>query len=267
MKEKLLASFQAMADAVMTAAPKVIFGIVLFALAIVVAKVVERLLRVFLERMQLDSLVERAGLDKTLQRIGIRQRLNQFLPRLVYFLLLLLLAKTLADTMGLAAISDAFNAFFEYLPNIVAALLLIVLGGAVAQFVGMTITQAGESSGVEFAPALGRVVSGLLLFMVGIMALAQLRIDTEMVRIVTSFILAGLALAFGLSFGFGTRDITRNLVAGYYARKVLQVGERIEIAGQRGVLRAITPTHAIVETEEESIRLANTTFLDEIAKQ
>jgi len=99
------------------------------------------------------------------------------------------------------------------------------------------------------------------------MAIAQLKIDTDMGRIVTSFILGGAAVAFGLSFGMGTRDIIRNMVAGFYARKFLEVGKNLEIAGQRGVLRAITATHAILESEGQDISVSNSTFLDQVSKQ
>ena len=99
------------------------------------------------------------------------------------------------------------------------------------------------------------------------MAIAQLKIDTEIVRVVTSFLLGGAALAFGLSFGLGTRDIVRNLGAGFYARKVLIVGRPLEMAGQQGVLRAITATHVILEAEGREVVISNETFMDHIVRQ
>lgn len=110
-------------------------------------------------------------------------------------------------------------------------------------------------------------MSGLILFVVAMMALTQLKIDTDMVRIVTSFILGGAAIAFGISFGLGTRDVVRNMVAGFYARKVLEIGKRTEVAGERGVLKAITATHTILEDEGRDISVSNATFLDHVAKQ
>jgi small-conductance mechanosensitive channel len=106
------------------------------------------------------------------------------------------------------------------------------------------------------------------MFVVGMMAIAQLQIDTNMVRIVTSFILGGGALAFGLAFGLGTRDVVRNITAGFYLRKQLLVGEQVEIAGQTGILRSITATHIVLEGENATeITVANATFLDQVAKQ
>jgi hypothetical protein len=77
----------------------------------------------------------------------------------------------------------------------------------------------------------------------------------------------GAVVAFGLSFGLGTRDIIRNMVAGFYARKFLEVGKNLEIAGQRSVLRAITATDAIFESEGQDISVSNSTFLYQVSKQ
>lgn len=267
MKEKLVESFVNLGNSVVTAAPKVLVGILLVIAGLVIAKLVEVVLRMILLRVHFDSLVEKAGVDKMLQRIGLRQQLNLFIPRLVYFLVVFLLGRTASDALGLVAISNAIGAFFSFLPNIIAALLLLILGTTLGQFAGQTVTQAAESSGIDFAPSLGKLVSGLIIFVTAMMAVAQLKIDTEMIRIVTSFVLAGAALAFGLSFGLGTREIVRNIVAGFYARKFLSVGKTLEILGHRGVLTAITATHSILESDGQDISVANSAFLEQVSKQ
>jgi small-conductance mechanosensitive channel len=228
---------------------------------------VERVLRALLTRVRFDSLLEQAGVDKMIHRLGIRQSLNVVLPRLAYFLLLFLFARTAADAFGLTAISEAIASMFAYLPNVLAAVLLVVVGTSVSQFAGRTVTQAAEESGIEFARQLGRLVSGLILFIVAIMAIGQLRFDTDMVRIVTICTLSGLALAFGVSVGLGTRDITRNVLAGFYARKVFKPGDPIEVRGRRGVLRAITATQTLIDEETGLLSVANSVFLDETVSQ
>jgi small-conductance mechanosensitive channel len=267
MEKKLLDAFAGLGKSAVIALPKVGIGILLVILALVLAKVAEVILRAILVRMRFDSLIGKAGIDKTLQRIGLRQPLTAFLPRLAYFLILFVLAQTASDALGLVAISNAIAAFFAYLPNIVAALLLLILGTTVGQFAGQMVTQAAETSGIDSAPALGKLVSATIVFIVAMMAIGQLKIDTEMVRIVTSFFLGAGALAFGVAFGLGTRDIVRNIVAGFYTRKFLTVGKGLEIAGQNGVLTAITATHTILNSEGQDIIVANATFLDQTSKQ
>ncbi len=267
MKEKLVQAFGGLADSAIAAAPKVVVGILLVIVGLVVAKVIEKALRYALTKVRFDELVGKAGIDQALQRLGIRQELTIIFPRLTYYLVLLVLARTAGDALGLDAISNAIGAFFAYLPNILAALLLLILGSTVGQFAGQTIAQSAETSGIDFAPALGKVVSGVILFVCAMMAVAQLKIDTDIVRIVTSFVLGAAALAFGLSFGLGTRDIVRNLAAGFYARKILVVGKPLEVAGQNGVLRAITAAHLILESDGRETAVTNAAVLDHVAKQ
>lgn len=261
--QQLLDSFRALQLTIVTAIPRIVVGLAVLIVLFMVAKLIERVLRAALVRLRFDSILEQAGVDKVLHRLGIRQSLNVVLPRLAYFLLLFLFARTAADAVGLTAISEAIAAMFAYLPNVLAAVLIVVVGTSVSQFAGQTVTQAATESGIEFARQLGSLVSGLILFIVAVMAIGQLRFDTDMVRIVTVCTLSGLALAFGLSIGLGTRDITRNVLAGFYARKIFRTGDPIEIRGHRGILRAITATQTLIDEETGLVSVANTVFLDE----
>jgi len=265
--DQLAEAFQSMLTTLVEWTPRVVLGLALVVVALVAAKIIERVLRSILTRLKFDQLLARTGIDTFLQRIGIRRELNQFVPRLVYYLLLILFAKTAADTLGLTAISDAIGAFTSYLPNIVAALLILILGSAAAQFAGRAVSDAAENSGIEFASTLGQLVAGVLLFVLGIMALSQLKIDTDMIRLVSMGAMAGLAIAFGLSFGLGSRDVTRNMIAGFYARKTFAIGEEIEMRGERGVLEAITPTQTLIRQGDHVVAVSNGTFLDDVVKQ
>lgn len=266
-RDQLLATYQGMIDSIIGAAPSVILAIILLVVALVVAKVVERVLRTVMVRLRFDSLIEKVGIDQAFQKLGIRDSLNTVVPRIVYYLLLILFAKTAADSMGLAAISDAIGAFTAYLPNIVAALLILVLGSAAAQFAGRAVAESATNSGIEFASSLGGLVSGVLLFVLGIMAVSQLQIDTEIIRVVTSAILAGMALAFGLTFGLGSRDLTRNILAGYYARKTFAIGREMEVMGEVGELKSITPTQTLLQQGDRVVAVSNSVFLDSVVKQ
>ena len=63
--------------------------------------------------------------------------------------------------------------------------------------------------------------------------------------------------------GQGTRDITRNVLAGFYARRIFRPGDPLEIRGQRGVLKAITATQTLIEQDTGLVVVANSAFLDD----
>lgn len=266
-QNQLLETYRDVLASLISWTPRILMAILLVALALLVAKLFEKGLRSTMVRLKFDSLLARVGTDQALHRIGIRESLNSLVPRLVYYLLLVLFARTAADAMGLVAISNSIGAFMAYVPNIVAALLILMIGSAAAQFAGRATSQAAANSGIEFAASLGGLVTGLLLFVIGIMAISQLQIDTEIIRVVTVAGLAGIALAFGLAFGLGSRDITRNIMAGFYARKTFQIGKEMEIRGETGELQSITPTQTILQQGGRRVAFANSVFLEEVVRQ
>ena len=265
--EQLLGVLNDILRSIVTWTPKILVGIALVLLALGVAKVVEWIVRSLLVRLRFGALVERVGVDRALHKIGVRQSVNSLIPRVVYFLLLFLFAKTAADALGLTAISDAIGAFMAYLPNLIAALLILIVGSAAAQLAGRAVTAAARNSGIAFAVSLGRLTSGVLLYVLGVMALAQLQIDIEIIRLFTMALLGGLALAFGLSFGLGSREITRNIIAGFYARKIFRIGKELEVAGEKGRLTSITPTQVLLEQGDRLVAISNSTFLEQVVKQ
>lgn len=78
----------------------------------------------------------------------------------------------------------------------------------------------------------------MILFVRAMPAIVQLKIDTEIVLIVTGFVLGGATLGCGLAFGLGTGDIVRNPAA-----------------------------HLVVEANDRESAIANATIPEQVAKQ
>lgn len=247
--------------------PKAITGLVVLLLGLAIAKIVQRMIRLSLTRMKFDELIARIGADRLLTSLGMRGSPARGIARAVYYLLVILFVQATAAILGLDAVTDAIAAFFGYLPSLVAALLIVFLGNAVGQFARKAVEESGRESGLDYAPALGRAVSAVIGFVVAIMAIAQLGIDTEMIRTIVVVTLAGGSLAFALSFGLGSRDITHNIVAGFYVRKVFEVGEPVELEGARGTLEAVTATQTLLDDQGTTVAVPNRVMLDKAVRQ
>lgn len=242
--------------------PRLLTALVVVLVGWIVARIVQKVLTTILERIKLDALLHKAGVSESLERINLRETPAIWLPRLVFYLLLIFFVKTATQVAGMTEISNMIAAFFGYLPSLVAAIIIILLGSTIGQFAGRAVTHAAGESGVEYAPMLGRLVSALIFFVVSVMAIAQLRIDMQLVNAVVLIVFAGFALAFALSFGLGTREITRNMVAGFYARKIFRAGDEVVLNGERGILRAITPITTVIEREGRRVNVPNSVFLE-----
>ena len=256
-----------LSDALAGFVPRVLTALTVFILGLLLAKLAARGIRGLFSRLKIDELLERVGFTAVLKKFGLQETPGAVLARMVYYLLVLLFAQSAAQAVGLVAVSDAISSFFTYLPNLVAAFIVLLIGMMLSQFAGGAVTRSAQDSGVEFAPILGRSVSALILFVVAIMAVSQLRIDTRVIYMVVQLLLVGAALALALSFGLGTRDVTRNIVAGFYARKVFSVGEEIEMDGQTGVLVGVTALQTLLERDGRTISVPNHVFIEQSVRQ
>jgi small-conductance mechanosensitive channel len=263
LSEQLGQAYRDLVAAVTGVLPRIVLGIGLAIGLVLAARAIRRLTAAACRRVKIDGLSDSLGLTDLVKRVGVRQPASEWIPALVYTATLLLFTQTGATMLGLTPIADAIRAFFAYLPNVITAIAVLLAGSAAADFAGNAVRRAAEDSGIDLAPTLGSVTSGLILFVTGIMALAQLQIDTEMIRIVTICALGGIALAFGLSLGLGSRDVTRGMIAGFYARKILRPGDALSMDGASGTLVTITPTQTVIETPAgEHVAVANARFLD-----
>ncbi|MEK9502616.1 mechanosensitive ion channel family protein [Gaopeijia maritima] len=247
---------------VLAAIPGIVVAIVIGIVGLVVASVASRILRIVLVRLRFDQLVRRSGIDRWLERAGVQSPVEQVLPRILFYVLLFLFAREGAEALGLTALSEGIAAIIGYLPNLVSAFLIVLVGGALAQVAGGSVAVAARGFGIDFGPALGRLVTGALVFLVAVTALAELQVDTILVRNVAQLILGGICLAAALSLGLGSRDITRNVLAGFYARRTLEVGQEVEVGGRVGVVEALTPTQVHLRSGGRTVILNNAIFLE-----
>jgi hypothetical protein len=267
LKTATLDVLENLVTAVADLVPRALTAILVIIIGLIVAKLAEKAIRTLFDRLKIDALLERVGVQQTLQKIGLQDAPGRLISRTIYFLLIVLFTQSVTRAVGLHTIADAIGAFFRYLPNLVAAFFVLLLGLMVAQFLGRSVSRSADEAGIDFAPMLGRLVSALIVFIVVIMAISQLQVDTEIIRAVVLVVLAGGVVALALSFGLGTRDVTRNIVAGFYARKLFRIGEEVEIAGERGVLSGITPLQTLIERDNETLAIPNRVFLEEVVKQ
>lgn len=242
--------------------PRILTALVVILLGFLFAKVTQRALRSALDRVRFDLLLEKMGIRAALRRVGVHESPAQAVAKIVYYLLIVLFVQSATQSVGLDAISGAIQAFFAYLPNVVAALIIILLGSVMADYASKAVARAADEAGIDYAETLGKIVSSLVFFIVVIMAVTQLRIETDIIKAVAVVLLGGISLGFALSFGFGSREITRNLIAGFYARKIFESGDEIQVGDVSGKLVAIAPTQTIIEQGDRIVTLPNQVFLD-----
>lgn len=224
----------------------------------------QRIVRRALVRLGFNRLIERAGVTGALDSAGVATSASHLAGRAIYWLLLLTFLMVAVESLGLTGAATALRALVAYLPRVMGAAIVLVGGALLGQFLGKGTQALAAGSGVEFHAALGRAVQYIVLAMAAILAVDQLGLNTTLLNDVLGNLLtvagAGLALAFAL----GSREAVRNLLAGFYAKELFEVGQTIEIDGYRGALEAIGPLKAVIAAAKdgENVTVPNSALID-----
>ncbi|MCC6653478.1 MAG: mechanosensitive ion channel [Candidatus Eisenbacteria bacterium] len=263
-KGAVIQVLQQLGDGAVAFAPRLITAAILTLIGWLVASLCRFALSQVMQRAGADAALAKAGLMDSFERLGVREPMRLVLPAMLFWLTMLVFLQSAAEMVGQTTIAAGITGFFAFLPNLFSAMIIVVLGNALGQFLGRAATAYARESGVAFANSLGSALSGFTLFVVAIVALGQLEVDTRILNILTIVIFSGLALAFGLSFGLGTRDTTRNLIAGFYARRVFGAGQDLEVGGRQGKVRAISAQQTLIEQDGGIFAVPNTTLIEQV---
>jgi small-conductance mechanosensitive channel len=244
--------------------PRALTGIVILLVGWLVAKIIQKALQGILGKIRFDQFLERLGVTEMLTKAALRDKPSRFIPKLIYYVIVIVFVRMAAVAIGLTEIADIINTALGYVPSVFAAIIILLFGNVIAQFAGNAVAQSAENSGIDYSKALGRLVSAVIVFLVMVFALAQLKIDMSIVNAVVLIVVAGFALAFAMAFGLGTRGIMRNIVAGFYARKLFETGDEVEVAGVPGKIASINAVTTLLERKGTQVAIPNQAFVDSV---
>jgi len=148
----------------------------------------------------------------------------------------------------------------DYLPRVLSALIVVILGGVVGTIASTAARESlGRSMG-RMGEQIPRVVKAIITAFAAILAASQLGIDTTVINIVVAALVSGLALAFALIAGFGSRPVATEIASGRALRRLVTPGDVIASSSASGTVIAMHPT-AVELAEDGSVFLVPNTEL------
>ena len=243
--------------------PRLAGAVILLLVGWLVARLVRFVLRNLLGRLRLDRLAERAGISKMFADAGFDPSVANLVARVVYWIVLLVFVLAATESLGLPGVVDMLGGLVAYLPSVLAAALILLAGSLIANVVGEALSALTSQTGIDSGPLLGQVVRYAILIFAAILAMEQLGIETTLLIATALAIIASTALALALAFGIGSRELARNIMAGFHAKEAFTPGDRLQVGSHTGRLVSVGTVKASLETENGLVSLPNTSLIDE----
>jgi hypothetical protein len=171
--------------------------------------VLGHLLKIVLNKAGVDRQIEKAELSKAIGKTHLSGILGEILKWYIFIVFL----QAAVDKIELGTLSDLLSRFVSWIPDLIVAIVMVIFGMIFAHFIELKIIHHSNIRGINL---LAKALRWVIVVMVIIIALKQIGIEVGVLEnaflLILGAISVGIALALGISLGFGLRKDTEKFV-------------------------------------------------------
>lgn len=257
MQDVFLSSADSLLSTFATYIPSLLGAIVIFLVGLLVASALRTGTKKIFQWTGLTKMMDKAKFYESLEKAGVKKSVTEMFSVVVYWIVLLVFIAAAFETLGLSKVVEVLNTLIKYLPNVLLAAITIILSILLARFARGLISTALESLHIAFGKIAATVAEVFVILFGATIAASQLGLDTTIITANVTLILAGVVAILVLSIGLGSRTATGNLINGYYAKQLFQIGSTVNLCGYVGKVKEVTGVAVILEAESGIVIIPN----------
>jgi small-conductance mechanosensitive channel len=208
----MIESLRAGLDAFFAFIPQLLGAIVLLVVGYIVAKILQAVVSRVLKAVGFDGWMERGGIKQFFERAQTRETPATVLGKLVFWFVFIITITMAADALGIQQVSQVLAQFIAYIPSIIAAILILILAALLANFLSGIVRGATDND------ILANIARYAIIVYAVFAALTELGIAVQLTAPTFLIVLGAVALAAAIAFGWGGRDVAKDLIERYYDR-------------------------------------------------
>ncbi len=190
------------------------------ALILIIGWFVSGLLAGLIERalkaVGFEGLVERSGIGEFIRRSGTKLTTSGVIATLIKYFIFLIFVQAAANVLGIPQLTEIINRIILFIPNVIIAMAIIIIGTFIAQFLSGLVRSSVSELGVGNPELLAKLTQYVVIGFAVIAAIDQLGIAATLVNTLLIGLIGSVALAIGLAFGLGGRDVAAQITQKWY---------------------------------------------------
>ncbi len=188
--------------------PQFFGGLVILLVGLIIAAALKKGVLVLFRVLRIEKWLEEGKVAKGKSvRIWI-----ELFAELVRWTIVILFLIPAAETWGIPRVTEVLNQLLLYVPNVFIAAIVGLVGAVAANFIGDVIRHGSTAMGSKSANALASIAYYAIMFFTTLIILNQLGVASDLIRILFTGIVAMLAIAGGLAFGLGGKDVAHDIL-------------------------------------------------------
>ncbi len=192
--------------------PNLIIALVIFAIGWVLAALIERLVESLFKALKVDAALKSAGLEEVVKRAGHNLNSGWFVGMLVKWFVIVVFLLASFDVLGLNQVNAFLTQVVSYLPQVIVAVIILMVAVVVGNAMHKLVVASARAAHIHSAELLGRITKWSIWIFALLAALYNLGIAPALIQTVVMAVFAGGALAIGLAFGLGGKEVAQKLI-------------------------------------------------------
>lgn len=188
--------------------PRFLSGFIILLIGIIIATFLRQLVQEVLRFVKFEAFLKKYGVPESKENA----QWSVIIAEIVRWFIIIIFLVPTADVWGLGKFVDVLNNLLLFLPNVFIAVLLLLVGFVVSKLVYDLLLASVRGLSKDSARTIAMVGRWSVLTFVFLVVLNQLGIASDLIRILFSGIVAMVALAGGLAFGLGGKEVARDII-------------------------------------------------------
>ncbi len=223
-------SFDVAVGSIIAFLPNLIAAIIILIIAWIVGRVVGKLVSTGLDKIGVDDALRKTVIGKSIESSGTS--IPHVFDLIIRWFIYIIGIMAAVNVLGIPMLTAFAQTVVLYIPNLIAALIVLIIGFIFADIVGDLIRTAGSDSEIPYMGIFSAAIEIFLYFIVIIVALDQLRINTSIIYVFATALAWGIAVGvgvgLGVALGFGLKDRIPRLLEGISGDEAKQKLQKIE---------------------------------------
>ncbi|MBN2306766.1 hypothetical protein JXD20_02165 [Candidatus Peregrinibacteria bacterium] len=204
--------FEAKYQGFIELAPFIIGALGIFVLGLLLAELAARLILRMSEKLRLEIMSEKTGLKHFLERTGVKQSPSRVIAKTLKAYLIFVFFIEATKVAQLTEVAEFLATVRGYIPDLIIALFIMLVGIRIGNTIAVVVETSLSITRSNTARALGIAAKSTVIAFAILASLSQLQIAEILIHILFIGFVSMLALAGGLAFGLGGKDVVKELL-------------------------------------------------------
>jgi len=227
MGEALWYSFTQALNAFMSFLPALLGALIVLIAGWFISGFLARLIERALGAIGLERAVDRSGIGRFIEQSGARWTVSSVIATLIKWSIFLIFIQAAASLFGMAQITAIINSVILFIPKLIVALAIVVIGSLIAKFLAGLVRGSLAEMEVGNAGLFAKLAQYAVIGFSIVAAFNQIGIAQTVVNTLLIGLIGSLALALGLAFGLGGREVAAQITRSWYEKGV-NMADRIK---------------------------------------